>query len=125
MAELMYKITNLRASDIRNICNIRPEMSAKLVAIVVCCLLLRSFVPSFLCCFVALVITQQPAIRSQVGKQFATDLRSVIADLLVPAATFSPSDDVAVAIPVRALPAAESGVFDAAVVQKAPIYEAN
>ena len=60
MAELMYKIGNEPAPDIRTI---RKEISGKLAAII------------------ALSLTKRPDARYQDGDQFAADLRAVIADL--------------------------------------------
>src|SRR6185369_14713451 len=65
MAELMYKIANEEAPDIRII---RKDISERLANIV------------------ALSLSKRPETRYQDGNQFAADLRSVLADLSSPAA---------------------------------------
>ena len=60
MAELMYKIANEEAPDIRVI---RPELSQSLADVI------------------ALALSKRPEIRYQTGDQFATDLRNVMAKL--------------------------------------------
>jgi serine/threonine-protein kinase len=60
MAELMYKIANEEAPDIRIV---RPEISERLANIV------------------ALSLSKRPETRYQDGEQFAADLRSVLAEL--------------------------------------------
>ncbi|MGH8848942.1 MAG: protein kinase domain-containing protein, partial [Polaromonas sp.] len=60
MAELMYKIANEEAPDIRVI---RKELSARLAGLI------------------ALSLAKRPELRYQDGGQFAADLRAVIAEL--------------------------------------------
>ncbi len=76
MAELMYKIANDEAPDIRII---RPELSAALADVI------------------ALALSKRPELRYQTGEQFAADLRNVMAQMAgggaqsVPAAQASPA----------------------------------
>ena len=70
MAELMYKIANEEAPDIRII---RKDISERLANIV------------------ALSLSKRPETRYQDGNQFAADLRSVLADLSSPAAPVAPA----------------------------------
>ena len=79
MAELMYKIANEPAPDIRVI---RPELSARLADIV------------------ALSLSKMPETRYQDGDQFAADLRAAIAEQsavpagpAVPAGALAPSPE--------------------------------
>ena len=96
MAELMYKIANEPAPDIRII---RPEISARLADIV------------------ALSIGKLSATRYQDGNQFAADLRAVLADFSgVTAAASSPS---------LAPTPGESTAFEATVMQQARVHEAT
>jgi serine/threonine-protein kinase len=90
MAELMYKIANEPAPDIRII---RPELSEKLANIV------------------ALSISKRSETRYQDGDQFAADLRAVMADFsgLSVAAKLASSPE----------PAAPSTTFESTVVQGA------
>jgi serine/threonine-protein kinase len=60
MAELMYKIANEEAADIR---------------------IIRSEIPEFLANVVALALSKRPETRYQTGDQFAVDLRNVMAVL--------------------------------------------
>jgi len=60
MAELMYKIANEKAPDIRVV---RPELPEKLAHMV------------------ALALDKRPETRYQSGNEFAADLRLVMADL--------------------------------------------
>jgi eukaryotic-like serine/threonine-protein kinase len=64
MAELMYKIANEEAPDIR---------------------VVRGEIPQRLASIVALSLSKRPETRYQDGDQFAADLRSVLGDLQVPA----------------------------------------
>ena len=104
MAELMYKIANEPAPDIRMI---RPDISAKLANIV------------------ALSINKQSATRYQDGEQFAADLRALMAGMLVPDNTAALTNKAVTAVPGQASSAVESGVFEATAVQKASSYEAT
>jgi len=92
MAELMYKIANEEAPDIRII---RKELSGRLAAIV------------------ALSLAKKPELRYQDGDSFAADLREAIAEL--------GTGPVAMpAAPAHAAPPAVAGAsFDATVVQSA------
>ena len=100
MAELMYKIANEPAPDIRII---RPELSEKLATIV------------------ALSIGKRSETRYQDGDQFAADLRAVMGDVAgltntasaAPLASSSPAGD-----------STEPG-FDATQVQSATVYEST
>ena len=107
MAELMYKIANEPAPDIRVI---RPEISVRLADIV------------------ALSISKQSATRYQDGDQLAKDLRAVLASLStspsgsVPS-TFSESAAAnektsKASAQAEVTPAAGSGSFEATVVEK-------
>ena len=58
MSELMYKIANQEASDIRSV---RPELSAELASAV------------------ALALNKRPEMRYQTGEQIAADLRALVA----------------------------------------------
>jgi serine/threonine-protein kinase len=69
MAELMYKIANAEATDIRAI---RPELSEAVANIV------------------ALSLSKRPETRYQTGAQFAADLRAAMAQALVGAAVAAP-----------------------------------
>ena len=93
MAELMYKIANEPAPDIRII---RPELSEKLANIV------------------ALSISKRSETRYQDGDQFATDLRAVMADF-----SGTPAADKHVASSSHA--PADAPRFDATVVQTATV----
>ena len=104
MAELMYKIANEPAPDIRMI---RPDISAKLANIV------------------ALSINKQSATRYQDGEQFAADLRALMAGMLVPDNAAELTNKAVTAVPGQASSAVESGVFEATAVQKASSYEAT
>lgn len=66
MAELMFKISNEPAPDIRVIRQELPESLARLVA---------------------LSLSKRPELRYQGGDQFAADLRAVLVDLTGPGAT--------------------------------------
>ncbi len=84
MAELMYKIANEEAKDIRSV---RPELSAKVAQMV------------------ALALSKKPEARYQNGDQFATHLRAAMADMGLEnrptspthASNAPPSDDTAYA----------------------------
>ncbi len=89
MAELMYKIANEPAPDIRII---RPELSEKLAAIV------------------ALSLGKRSETRYQDGAQFAADLRAVIADLAGEPAS-SPVAASAIGIPASNESAEKTVVF--------------
>ncbi|HXE47441.1 MAG TPA: serine/threonine-protein kinase [Ramlibacter sp.] len=92
MAELMYKIANEEAPDIRII---RKDISERLANIV------------------ALSLNKRPETRYQDGNQFAADLRSVLAELSSPTAA-----PVAPAMPAGVAPTFEAtviGVMPAAV----------
>jgi eukaryotic-like serine/threonine-protein kinase len=98
MAELMYKIANEPAPDIRTI---RPELSEKLAS------------------FVALSISKQPEMRYQTGDQFAADLRVAMAE----AGSSPGAASLAVAVGSKATPA-DSVVFDSTVVQpSSPVFD--
>ena len=99
MAELMYKIANEPAPDIRLV---RPEISAKLADIV------------------ALSIGKQSATRYQDGDELAADLRTVIADFSNSAEVVSDRQKVAPPHQNQAAPHPGGGVFEATVVQAAP-----
>jgi eukaryotic-like serine/threonine-protein kinase len=62
MAELMYKIANEEAADIRTV---RPDLSEAVAHVV------------------ALSLSKRPETRFQNGEQFASDLRLALADLAV------------------------------------------
>jgi serine/threonine-protein kinase len=98
MAELMYKIANEEAPDIRVI---RKELPARLAEVV------------------ALSLAKKPELRYQDGDRFAADLREVIAALggAAPVAVPAPSFH---ATP----PPAPAASFDATVVQSAPAAQA-
>ena len=94
MAELMYKIANEPAPDIRIA---KPELSEKLANIV------------------ALSISKRPETRYQDGDQFAVDLRAVMietAQTTSAAVAFEPSPSLPQAV-------AETSVFESTVVQNA------
>lgn len=100
MAELMYKIANEEAPDIRII---RKELSTRLAAIV------------------ALSLAKKPELRYQDGDRFAAELREVIADLGVASSAVSSAP----APSFHAAPPAAAGAsFDATVVQSAPAAQA-
>ena len=96
MAQLMYKIANEPAPDIRTI---QPDVSPRLADIV------------------ALAISKLPATRYQNGDQFAFDLRQVMADL---PSTLHAAGPTAPQSATPALFSAATGDFDATVVQQAP-----
>ena len=100
MAELMYKIANEPAPDIRII---RPELSEKMANIV------------------ALSISKRPETRYQDGDQFATDLRAMMADFvgLTSSANAPTSSSGQSSTPTG------SADFNATVVQSAAVYEAT
>ena len=100
MAELMYKIANEPAPDIRII---RSEISEKLANIV------------------ALSISKRPETRYQDGDQFAADLRAVMSELAVPTNTAPASQMVNSSDGIAGNPVN----FDATVVQSAVVYEAT
>jgi serine/threonine-protein kinase len=94
MAELMYKIANEEAPDIRII---RKELSARLAEVV------------------ALSLAKKPELRYQDGDRFAADLREIIATLGGSAPAPSP---------YAAPPAAAGASFDATVAQSASAAQA-
>lgn len=107
MAELMYKIANEAAPDIRII---RKELSERLAEVV------------------ALSLAKQPELRYQDGDRFAADLREVIAELggaaLVPSYTAPPASpaaqfDATVVQPAASAQAPEPRAYDATQVMKA------
>jgi eukaryotic-like serine/threonine-protein kinase len=97
MAELMYKIANEEAPDIRII---RKDISERLANIV------------------ALSLGKRPETRYQDGNQFAADLRSVLADLSSPTAA-----SIAPAVPASAVPTFEATVFGAMPASGTPRYD--
>lgn len=100
MAELMYKIANEPAPDIRII---RAELPEKLANIV------------------ALSVSKRPETRYQNGDQFAADLRAVMGD-------FAGLTNAAIASPLASSPdsvPADAAGFGATVVQSAVVYEAT
>ena len=100
MAELMYKIANEPAPDIRII---RAELTEKLANIV------------------ALSVSKRPETRYQDGDQFAADLRAVIGD-------FAGQTNTASAAPLSGNHGgvvADASSFDTTVVQSAKAYEAT
>ncbi|MGH8761302.1 MAG: protein kinase domain-containing protein, partial [Burkholderiales bacterium] len=113
MAELMYKIANEEAPDIRII---RKELSARLAELV------------------ALSLAKRPELRYQDGDQFAADLRAVIANLgdAAPAAaqfdaTVAQSASAAPGAPApraydatQAMNAGEAQAFEKTIVTRAP-----
>ena len=99
MAELMYKIANEEAPDIRII---RKELSPRLAEVV------------------ALSLAKKPELRYQDGDRFAADLRELIAALEGGVPVAAPSAPAYVAPPVA--PAAS---FDATVVQSATAAQAS
>jgi eukaryotic-like serine/threonine-protein kinase len=120
MAELMYKIANEEAADIRVI---RPELPERLAQIV------------------ALALHKRPEVRYQDGEKFAADLRAVMAEIAggapVPAAPSRPAAVAAAAsrdddkTVVMAKPVASTTAFEATVVASAvpaaatPSYDAG
>ena len=100
MAELMYKIANEAAPDIRII---RPELPEKLANMV------------------ALSISKRPEARYQNGDQFAADLRAIMSDLTGLANSASTAPLAGVQTKTHADPAG----FDSTVVQSATVYEAT
>ena len=95
MAELMYKIANEPAPDIRII---RPELSEKLANIV------------------ALSVSKRSETRYQDGDQFATDLRAVMLELDgAPAAAKSAASSVTSTAAIAANQAFESTVVQTAI----------
>ncbi len=100
MAELMYKIANEPAPDIRII---RAELSEKLANIV------------------ALSVSKRPETRYQDGEQFAADLRAVMADL----AGQTQSAGVSALSGTSGGVAADAPRFDTTVIQSAAVYEAT
>ena len=100
MAELMYKIANEEAPDIRII---RKDLSPRLAQIV------------------ALSMAKKPELRYQDGDRFAADLRAAIAALQGDAPVAAPAPAPAVQ---AAPPAAPAASFDATVVQSAPAVQA-
>ncbi len=100
MAELMFKIANDPAPDIRII---RAELPEKLANIV------------------ALSINKRPETRYQEGDQFAADLRAVMGDLagMTNAGVALPSVNSVVGKP------GDAKVFDTTVLQTAAVYEAT
>lgn len=101
MAELMYKIANEDAADIRVI---RPELSEAIANVV------------------ALSLTKRPEIRYQTGDQFAADLRAAMAGS--PAATPTPGASLAAVPGVAAAetsPSEKTLAFDTTV----PDMQAN
>ena len=85
MSELMYKIANEEAPDIRS---------------------MRAELPESLANIVALSLSKLPETRYQDGGQFAADLRAVLADLATGAQPIRPPGKLAVAgagsqLPVR------------------------
>ena len=105
MAELMYKIANEPAPDIRII---RPDISARLADIV------------------ALSIGKLSATRYQDGDQFAADLRLVLADFSGSTGSMSSAERAATAPAASPAPnSTDSAAFDATVIQKAPVHEAT
>jgi len=100
MAELMYKIANEPAPDIRII---RPELSEKLANIV------------------ALSISKRSETRYQDGDQFASDLRAVMADSVETPGSAKSSSSPAISPTVTAA----NPVFESTVVQTvAPVEPA-
>jgi len=100
MAELMYKIANEPAPDIRII---RAELTEKLANIV------------------ALSVSKRPETRYQDGDQFAADLRAVIGD-------FAGQTNTASAAPLsgnHGSVVADASSFDTTAVQSAKAYEAT
>jgi CHASE2 domain-containing sensor protein/tRNA A-37 threonylcarbamoyl transferase component Bud32 len=107
MAELMYKIANEEAPDIRII---RKELSARLAEVV------------------ALSLAKQSELRYQDGDRFAADLREVIASLggaapasayVAPSAAPAAQFDATVVQSAVGAPAAEPKAYDATQVMKA------
>jgi eukaryotic-like serine/threonine-protein kinase len=100
MAELMYKIANEEAPDIRII---RKELPARLAEIV------------------ALSLAKKPELRYQDGDRLATDLRAVIATMegTAPAPSFAPQQGApatqfdATVVQSAAIPAAGPKTYDA------------
>ncbi|MGA0572089.1 CHASE2 domain-containing serine/threonine-protein kinase [Variovorax sp. VNK109] len=94
MAELMYKIANEEAPDIRII---RPQLSERLANIV------------------ALSLSKRPETRYQTGDEFAADLRSVISEVAggAPGAAMATG---AVAAGATGAAAAATGNFEATVI---------
>ena len=100
MAELMYKIANESAPDIRII---RAELPEKLANIV------------------AFSISKRPESRYQDGDQFAADLRAMAADF----AGLSNTATVSFLISSPGSVGADAAAFDSTVVQSAKAYEAT
>ena len=100
MAELMYKIANEPAPDIRII---RAELPEKLANIV------------------ALSISKQPETRYQDGDQFAADLRAIMGD----APGFAVGASAAPLPSSQGSLSAGSASFDKTVVQSAAVHEAT
>ena len=98
MAELMYKIANESAQDIRDI---RPEISVKLADIV------------------ALSICKRPEMRYQNGEQFAADLRAALAEVAAP---LNPASNAHSPVD-HGNPTPETNHFDTTVVQPYQGYE--
>jgi len=100
MAELMYKIANEPASDVRSIRAELPEKLANIVA--------RS-------------ISKKPETRYQEGDQFAADLRVMIGDLsgLTNTASAAPLPNIQNGVPVT------TTNYDATAVQSPLVYEAT
>ena len=100
MAELMYKIANEPAPDIRII---RAELPEKLANVV------------------ALSISKRPETRYQDGDQFATDLRALMADF----AGLASSGNAAPPSSGQSITPTGSADFNTTVVQSAAVYEAT
>lgn len=88
MAELMYKIANEEAVDVRTM---RPELSERLAHVV------------------ALALSKRPETRYQDGEQFSSDLRAVLAEMAGGVAAASPAPAPATA---RTVPAPAAAADD-------------
>lgn len=100
MAELMYKIANEPAPDIRII---RPELSEKLANVV------------------ALSVNKKPETRYQDGGQFAADLRALMGEI----SDLSNTASTAASLGGSSGGSASSNNFDTTVVQTATVYDAT
>ena len=103
MAELMYKIANEPAPDIRTI---RAELPEKLANIV------------------ALSISKRPETRYQDGDQFAADLRVMMADVSGLASTANTASAASLPSSQGSAPV-NAASFDTTLVQSAAVYEAT
>jgi len=112
MAELMYKIANEQAPDIR---------------------VIRQDIPERLASIVAMSLAKKPEARYQTGEQFAADLWSVLAEPSGPSPTMSPpATAVAMSLPDKPAQTTavmqavtEPLVYEATVVSTVPGYDAR